>query len=458
MRDLIGDRAFYRKIIRILVPMLVQYVITNFVNLLDNLMVGQVGTEPMSGVAIVNHLLFVVNICIFGAHEGAGILTAQYYGNRDMEGVRGTHRIKLLAVLIVLSTSFAIYAGFRDPLLRLYLHESEAGLDVNATFRYAQQYIAIMMIGLLPFGIKDIYSGTLRQCSEPFIPMVAGLVAVFVNLVGNYILIFGKFGAPALGVNGAAYATVLSRIVEMLIVVIYAHTHTKRCPYIKGLYSSFKIEKKVLQASLKLGLPMLINEMLWSFGQAFLTQSYSMLGLQVVSAMNICSNITQLFFCVSFALMDVVAINVGQVLGSGDLERAVKEDKQCIAFAVAICTVIAVFMALVTPYIPNLYNTTDAIKDLARQLLLVASCALPLICYGTCCYATLRSGGRTWVMFVFDSGFIWAFYVPVAWFISRHTNLGIVPFYAIIQGLEFLKSGLGTIMIKKRIWVRNLVQ
>ena len=174
--------------------------------------------------------------------------------------------------------------------------------------------------------------------------------------------------------------------------------------------------------------------------------------------MNISQSITQLFYCVSFALMDVVAINVGQVLGSGDLERAVKEDKQSMAFAVAICVVISIVMVILAPFIPDLYNTTDAIKDLAKQLLIVSSLALPIACYGMCCYATLRSGGRTWIMFVFDSGFIWVFYVPVAWFISRHTGIGIVPFYAIIQSLEIIKSALGTVMIKKRIWVRNLVQ
>ena len=185
LRSLIGDRVFYRKLFTILVPILIQNLITNFVSLLDNIMVGQIGTEQMSGVAIVNQLLFVFNLCIFGGLAGVGIFTAQYFGKGDHEGVRHTFRAKLYAALAAVALFSLVFSLRGGALISLFLHEGQEALDLVATFDYAGDYLKIAMLQMLPFALSQAYAGTLRETGETVLPMKAGVTAVFVNLFFN---------------------------------------------------------------------------------------------------------------------------------------------------------------------------------------------------------------------------------------------------------------------------------
>ena len=319
MRSLIGDRAFYRRLFTVMLPILTQNLITNFVNLLDNVMVGQVGTEPMSGVAIVNQLLFVFNLCIFGGLAGAGIFTAQFYGKSDNKGVADSFRGKLYIALGVLAVAFFVFIGFGERLILAFIHEGQENLDMAATLGYGRDYLRVMLLQLLPFAVMQIYASTLRETGETLLPMKAGIVAVLVNLTGNYILIFGKLGAPALGVVGAAIATVISRYVECLIVVIWTHRHRQRCPYISQVYTTVRIPLELTRKIMVMGLPLLVNELLWAGGMTVLNQCYSIRGLEVVSAINIATAVSNLFFCAFISMGNTVAIMVGQLLGAGKL-------------------------------------------------------------------------------------------------------------------------------------------
>ena len=188
-----------------------------------------------------------------------------------------------------------------------------------------------------------------------------------------------------------------------------------------------------------------------------LNQCYSLRGLEVVSAFNISSTVGNLFFCAFIAMGNAIAIIIGQLLGAGELERAVDEDRKLIFFSLALSVAIGVVMALVAPLVPQIYNTTDTVKALAVKLLLVYAAMMPLFSYTNSCYFTLRSGGKTVITFVFDSLFVWVFSFPVAFFLSRGTDMAIVPMYAIVELLNLIKCGIGFVLVKKRTWVVNLV-
>ena len=457
LRRYIGDRAFYRRLSAIMIPMLVQNLITNFVSLLDNLMVGQVGTEPMSGVAIVNQLLFVLNLFLFGGLAGVGIFTAQFYGKGDEEGIRSTVRAKLWFALIAVGLGAGVFLGLGEELISLFLHEGEEELDLAATLRYGKDYLTVMLVQIAPFAMTQVYSSTLRETGETVVPMRAGIAAVLVNLVFNYILIFGKLGAPALGVVGAAMATVLSRFVECGIVMLWAHRHRQRMPFIRGLYRSLRVPAGLLKQILVLGTPLLLNELLWSGGMTVLNQCYSLRGLEVVSSFNISSTVGNLFFCAFIAMGNSISIMIGQLLGAGELERAVDEDRKLIAFSLVLSVAVGLLMAMVAPLIPQAYNTTDTVKALAEKLLLIYAAMMPLYSYTNSCYFTLRSGGKTLITFVFDSLFVWVVCIPVAFVLSRYTQMPILPMYAIVELTNLIKCGIGFVMVRQRKWVVNLV-
>ena len=454
----IGDRAFYRKLFSVMLPILVQNLITNFVNLLDNVMVGQVGTEPMSGVAIVNQLLFVFNLCMFGGLAGAGIFTSQFYGKNDSKGVRDTVRLMIwiaAGILLVFGSLFLL----RGPkLIGLFLHEGKEDLDLPATLAFGESYLHVMLLQMIPFAATQIYASTLRRTGETVLPMRAGIAAVLVNLCFNYVLIFGKLGFPKMGVVGAAIATVLARIVEMLIVVIWAHRHTERLPFLPGLYASLRVPRQLTGQILLLGAPLLINELLWSGGMTILNQCYSLRGLEVVSAFNISSTVGNLFFGVFIAMGDSISILIGRLLGAGELERAVDEDRKLIAFSILLSLIVTAAVMCVAPLIPRLYNTTDSVRRLAVRLLMIWAAFTPLHAYANACYFTLRSGGKTMITFAFDSLFTWVFQIPLAFCLSRFTGVPILEMYALVEGMALIKCVIGALMLRSRMWAVNLVQ
>lgn len=456
-RKLIGDRAFYRKLFAVMTPVLIQNVITNFVSLLDNVMVGQVGTEPMSGVAIVNQLMFVFNLCIFGGLAGAGIFTAQFYGKGDHEGVRHTFRAKLYIAIGSILIFAAVFLTRGEQLISLFLHQGEENLDLAATLRYGRDYMLVMLLGMPPFAVMQVYASTLRETGETLLPMKAGVIAVFVNLVLNYILIFGKLGAPALGVEGAAIATVIARFTECFIVIGWTHLHRERNPFIQGAYRSLRVPAQLVKQIVVLGMPLLINEVFWSGGMTVLNQCYSLRGLEVVSAINISTTVSNLFFCAFLSMGTTVSIVIGQLLGAGELEKAVDEDRKLIAFSVALCVVVGIVMALIAPLVPEIYNTTPMVKRLAAELLFVSAAMMPVNAFTNSCYFTLRSGGKTIITFIFDSAFVWVICIPTAFALSRFTDMAILPMFIIVQALDLIKCVVGFYLVKARKWVNNLV-
>lgn len=453
----LGDKAFYKMVLAIAVPIMIQNGITNFVSLLDNIMIGRIGTEQMSGAAIVNQLLFVYNLCLFGGVSGAGIFTAQYSGLKDHEGVRQTFRYKLWLVFILTIATIAILLTSGETLIGMYLKGEGSAAALDATRRYGMQYLKIMLVGLPPFMISQVYSSTLRECGETVPPMKAGVTAVLVNLVFNYLLIYGKFGFPQLGVEGAAVATVLSRYVEVAIVAVWTHTHTERMPFAKGLYSTLKVPAYLTKKILIKGTPLLLNETLWAAGMAILTQCYSVRGLNVVAAQNIANTINNVFNVVFIALGDSVAIVVGQLLGAGKMKEARDTDNKMIAFSVMCCTGVAMVMLVVAPLFPMLYKTNQEARVLARYFIMIMAFFMPQNAFLHAAYFTLRSGGKTIITFLFDSVFVWCVSVPIAYCLSRFTGLHVLAVFALVQVGDILKCIVGFILVKKGVWMQNIV-
>ncbi len=457
LRGLIGSRAFYVMVLGVVLPIIVQNAISNFVNLLDNLMVGRIGTEQMSGVAIANQLIFVFNLAVFGAISGAGIFTAQFHGSGNVDGVRATFRYKLLICLGISAIALLLFALRGPQLIGLYLTDTTDPQRAQQTLSYALEYLRVMLAGLIPFALTQCYAGTLRETGETAMPMYAGVAAVGVNLLFNYLLIFGHLGFPAMGVRGAAYATVLSRFVELIIIAAYTHLNRAKHPFAKGLYRSMRIPAPLAAAITRKGTPLLVNEFLWSLGMAMLSQIYSLRGLDVVAATNISSTVYNLFSVAFLSMGSAAAIIVGQALGASDVERAKDYSWKLMAFSVAMSVALGAALLALSGLIPLLYNTTDSVHALAANLLRVSACIMPLNAVTNCSYFILRSGGRTGVTFLFDSVFVWAVNITLAWCLAHLTGMNIVGIYLCVQLTELIKCAIGLFLVHRGIWINNIV-
>ena len=453
----IGTRQFYTSVLTIALPIIVQNGITNFVNLLDNIMVGRVGTEPMSGVAIVNQLIFIYNLCIFGGLSGAGIFTAQYNGQQDMEGIRNTMRFKLILGTVLTVLAFIILEAFGPQLIGAFLQGSSDGGDLEATLNYGLDYLHVVIWGLIPFMLLQVYSSTLRECGETVLPMKASFVAVAVNMVFNYLLIFGKLGFPRLGTVGAAIATVMSRFTEAFIVMTVSHKNSEKYVFLKGTYTTLKVPKDITKKIIVMGMPLLLNELCWSSGQTMLNQSYSLRGLNAVAGFNITSTMSNLYNVILYSMGSTVGIMVGKLLGAGNTEEAVDTDRKLIVFSMFMTALSLVFLIPIGRIFPEVYNTSQEAKALARTTITIYAFFMPLQAFKNATYYTLRSGGRTFITFFFDGGMVWLISVPIAFFFSRFTDFSAVFIFTAVYVGELIKCLVGLILVKKRVWIRNIV-
>ena len=450
----IGNKAFYRKVMIIVIPIMLQNALTNLVSMVDNVMVGAIGTEQLSAVAIVNQLLFVFNLAVFGLSAGIGIFTAQYFGKGDDEGIKKTLRLKIVASVILLFTSILIFQFAGDFLIESYMHDGDQNMNLALAFREAKNYLSIMLVGLIPFVITQIYGGTLREVEKTTPPMIASIAAVFVNLVLNYVLIF----AMGLGVKGAAIATVISRFVECIAILIYVALNKKKSlPFMSRVYRNFVIDKSLVKRVLPKALPLLANEFCWSLGIALLSYCYSLRGLDVVAATNITSTISNLFNVSTISFGTAISIIVGGLLGAGKIEEARKTNIKLTFTSFAISIFFGIVLLLFADIFPSIYNTTPEVKALAGAFIKCYVVYLPMSSLMNSFYFAIRSGGKTVITFIFDSVYMIFVSVPFTFFIARFTDIHIIPVYALSLGIEIFKVILGFILITQGKWLQNIV-
>ncbi|MBO4310659.1 MAG: MATE family efflux transporter [Lachnospiraceae bacterium] len=460
MKKLEIDKDLLKKTCLLAIPIMIQNGIANAVGLVDNLMVGSQGTEAIVAVSIAGQLMFVFWLALFGALSGPGIFGAQYYGNGDIDGVRDVFRIKLWMAVAVGILGIVIFFNFDDFLLGLYMKgQTKENIDPVLTLKLAKEYLRIMLFGIPFIVLTQVYATSLRETDESFKPMVSGIVSVVVDVVFNYLLIFGHFGFPALGVEGAAWATVIARVAEFLVLVIWAHALRKKHVFLIGIYKTLLIKNKhMIKPILVKSVPIMFNEFLWAGAIAFMTTCYSRRGLDVLAGINISNAICNLLNVVFIALGNAVGIVVGQMLGAGEFKKAKDSSVTLMWFTAVVCSVLTLILIALAGWFPTLYDTTESSKHMARAFITITAVFFPLQGFLNALYFTLRSGGKTVITFIFDSIFSWTVCGTCAFVLSHYTNMHIFGIYITVQCLDFIKVIVGYVMIKKGIWISNLVK
>ena len=451
------ERSVYKKALTLAVPMMIQNGITNAVSLVDNLMVGSLGTESLTAVSIVGQLIFVFFLAVFGGLSGPGIYGAQYFGQGNKKGFQNVFRLKLWITAVIVLVGMTVFVAGGEQLIGLYLHGSSQGMDAAGTLEQGRDYLHIMLFGLIPFAFTQIYAGSLREMGESMKPMVAGIVSVFVDIIFNYLLIYGKFGFPRLEVQGAAIATVMARVVEMLVVVVWTHASIRRYEFLRGIYSTILLPLHEAKIMIMKGFPIFLNEFLWAGGMAALTQCYSMKGLQVIAGLNISNSICNLLNVVFVAMGNAVGIIIGQHLGASEFEKAKRSAGKLQWFTAGLCLILTVILAACSMVFPSLYDTTEEVRHLGQWFIIITAVFFPIQGVLNVFYFTLRSGGKTVITFLFDSVFTWVVSVSLAFALCSYTALPVLAVYALVQSADLVKVVAGHILVKKGVWITNLV-
>ena len=451
-------KALYVRALTLAVPMMIQNGITNAVGLVDSIMIGSQGTESTSAVSMCGQLIFVFNLAIFGALSGPGIFGAQYFGNHDIEGVRKTFRIKIWVVIACVIAGIAAFWFFGDFFIGLYLKGEAQGVDPVLALSKGRSYLNIMLIGFLPFALTQVYSSTLRENNESKMPMIAGVCGVAADVFFNWVLIFGHFGLPALDVRGAAIATVISRFFEFAVIVIWSHLKRGKFVFLQGIYRTLLVEGKVLFPVIKKSIPILINEFLWSAGIITTNQLLSRRSMAVVPAMGISASLSNLLNVVFVAMGSAVGIIIGQMLGAGEIKGIRRKANSLMWFTALLSVGLSGILIAAAPFFPKLYDVVPEAKYMATAFITLTAFFFPLQGFLNAQYFTIRSGGKTFITFIADSGFTWAIQVLTVFLLIRFTKLNVYQIYAASLSLDVLKVVFGAILIRTGIWITNLVK
>lgn len=454
----IADMAFYKYAFAFTLPMIMREVITNFVSMIDNVMVGRVGTAQMSGVSIANQLFFVFSLTIFGGVSGAGIFGTQFFGKGDHEGHKYTFRFRFLLTILVFFVSSLIFYFGSEWLVSLFLEADDNPELAAGTLKYGVQYLRMMIWGQLPFAVGQAYASCVREIGETKIPMYASMTAIGVNIVLDYTLIFGKFGMPCLGVIGAAIATVVAKYIEAGVIIIWAHKNLNKNRYLEGAFDSMYIPGKLTMDIVKKGLPLLVNEFLWSLGLAVIAQCYSVRSTELVASRNIANTITNMFNVVFIQAGVALGIMVGAKLGAGKMKEARSTFEKLKVFNLGLSLLVSLVLLPIAKYFPLIYKTEPSIQEMATFLILIQALASPMWAYTNVCYFALRSGGRTGITFLFDFTFSWVIQIPLAFWLARYSTVEIHMMAVLIIFSEIIKVVAGYLLTRSNIWMLNIVE
>ena len=445
------DKRFFRQILSIAMPMMIQNTFTNLINLVNNVTVGRLGTEQLAGVAVANQLMSVYIMCIWGAMSGAEIFGAQFHGKKDTDSMRNTFRFMLLVAFLVSAVSAAIFLVWGEPLIKLYIYSDAEGSDTALALREGTRYLRLLLVSFLPLGLNMAYTSILRVNDENMIPLYASIAGVLSSLTANFLLI------PRIGIYGAAIASILSRFIEAAINIVWCHTHPERMTFLKGAFRHFRVPRKLAGQILRTGMPLTVNETVWQLGVAAITQCYSVRGLSSVAAVNISSTIQFLTSVSVFALGAAVGVVMGNLLGAGDRKGAEAASRQLQGFSVVVGLFVSLLLAAMGTLVSFFYpNLPAEVHEIARWLIWGEAFDAILNSYYNCCYYIIRSGGKTVTTFLFDSGFIWGVSVVAAMIIAYRTSIAIVPFYWIERALDIFKCVIFFVLVKRGSWIQIL--
>ncbi len=445
-----GDKAFVKMSLGLIFPIAMQNLLMSGVNFLDNIMIGRLGESAIAAVSLANQYFFVLNLIAFGICSGAGVFVSQFWGKGDTANIRKVLGINIIAGSTV-SLVFAIL-GFFAPkqIMRLFTPET----DVIAL---GVEYLLVIVISYVPTSISMALQIGLKGTARTKIPLFMAFVTLCINGFLNYVLIFGKFGAPAMGVSGAALATTISRFIEMVVTYLLTKIYA---PEILFGFSDFKgFTKTFLKRFSHTVMPVVLNESLWGLGTCLYSFVYGRMGTDTVAAVSISATIDRLINIFMFGMGNAAMVMIGTKVGAGDLATGKEYARKFSVMSWLLGGVMAVVIVLIAPFAVRFFNVSDAVRRTAFFILFDIAIMAMLQSYNhTNIVGTLRSGGDTKFCLKIDLAGVWLISLPLLVIFGLIFKLPIEITYLTLAVEQIVKVVLISTRLKQGKWISNLVR
>ena len=449
MFSFIKDRPFMREMLTIAVPISLQQLINASLNLIDVLMVGQLGETSIAGIGLSNQLFFVFILLLFGLTSGMSIFTAQFWGKREIEPIR-----KVLGMSILTASFIAVIFTVAATVFT----RSVLGLFTNDTnvIEIGSQYLGIVGFSYIAVALATAYIAALRSIQLVKITVIASVAALLFKTTLGYSLIFGHFGLPALGVRGAAIGTASGWTLELILLLIFIYT--QKTPLAANPLSFFTFEFSFFQRVLRTTLPAVANELFWSVGIATYNGIYAHIGTEAIAAINVNATIEELGFVVFMGLGNACAVMVGNRIGAGKKDEAHEIVRRLILLSVISAWLVGLAVFIVRDVVIGWYNLSPAGIYNVRMLMLVMVCVLWIRMFNFITFiGALRAGGDTLFALVMEICSIWLIGVPAAYIGAFVLDLPVYIVYLMVGLEELAKAFVSFWRYRSRKWIHDVV-
>lgn len=444
------NKDFYKTLFTISIPIVIQNFISSSLNLVDNVMIGQLGETFIAATGLANQIFFVMTLILFGANSGISIYIAQFWGKKETDRIKSVLAIGLTFALLISGVFFIL--GFLLPVEVLSLMSKDAEV-----VKYGAAYMKIVSLSYIITAITFAFGFSTRSVGHPKLPMVASIISLLINTGLNYVLIFGYLGFAPMGIEGAAIATVIARVVEFIIIVYGVY---KTIPVLSVSPKCFvTIPKDLILKVAKTAFPVIVNEGFWSLGMTAYALVYARIGTDAVAAVMITNTVNSLFMVIGFGLGNASSVMLGNTLGAGEIERAIDYNKKFLSLSILVGIVIGVLINLIGPFlVRNLYQLTPESYEITIITLRILALFMAFKFYNTIIIiGTLRSGGDTVFSMLLEITCVWLIGVPLALLGAFVLKWPVYAVVALVNAEEIVKVIAGLPRLLSNKWAKRLV-
>ena len=444
------DKIYWKTLLTIAIPIALQNFISNGLNMVDVMMIGQLGDTSVAGVGLANEISFVLGMVTFGISSGGAIFAAQYWGKKDIPNLRKVLGISLLIGFLISLVFLVIAVVFPTAALSIYTRD-EAVIKLGAGY--------LRQIGLFyPFWvISYVFAMIHRSTRNVKLPIYVSILALGLKTSLNFLLIGGHLGFPALSVQGAAIATMISRSVEFTLMIVL--TYAGRTPLAATFSQMFRVDFSFLKRFFKTTLPVVLNETMWSLGITTYSAIYAHIGTESIAAYNISHTIDNLMFVLFMGVGNACAIMVGNNIGAGNDKLADSYAKRSLLVSAGIGVLVGIIQISIARGLLSLYNISDISKSFAVSILTISGLAMWVKGANMIIFVgILRSGGDTRYGLLLELFSMWGIGVPLALLGSFVFHLPVYYVYLLAPSDELVKAAIGMRRVFSRRWINNLVQ
>ena len=447
--SLFNDKTFFKSMFTLAIPIALQNLILSSLNLVDTIIIGGLGENAIAGVGLANQYFFLLNLVLFGIVSGSSIFTAQYWGNKDIKNIK-----RVLGICLISGISVALLFSigglfFPRQILNIFTKDS-------TVIELGSEYLRIIVFSYIITSITFSYSFILRSTGQVKAPMIVSIIALVINTLLNYMLVYGYFNMPKMGVRGSALATVIARTIEVTFLLLLVYK--KKFVVAAKPKELFDLSAKFISKFFKITAPVILNESIWALGVSMYAVVYARMGTQVIAATNISATIERITWVIFMGFGNACAVMIGNKIGEGNKEEAFIYAKRFIILGPFFAIFAGIIVIFSSPFLLSAYKVSPTVNNYVSKILVVFACFLWVKVFNfTSIVGILRSGGDTKFCLLLDIGGVWLVGVPLVVLGGLVFHLSIEWVYFLVYLEEVFKFIIGLPRILSKKWINNLV-